>query len=151
MPPRSAIDSSAMTGLGHDEETAEWQQRAAVGAARIRARDQLGIGGLEAAAFRLLEGIEQWPEPRALGPLLDRVLAFEHLEILALPDVESGGARSQHTVVKGGIANRDRAEKRLELGAPRPAPGRASPSGGGRAPETSRDFARQHPPRRQPG
>src|SRR5439155_1717141 len=59
MSPLSAIPRSAMTRLGYDEKPAERQQRAAVGATRICAGDQLGVGGLEAAALRFLERVEE--------------------------------------------------------------------------------------------
>src|SRR5260370_16459854 len=100
MSPLSAMRRSAITRLGYDEKPAERQQRAAVGAARICARDQLGVGGLEAAALRFLERVEERLEPGALRPLLDRALAFEHLEIFGLPHVEGRGAGGHHPVVE---------------------------------------------------
>src|SRR5438046_7987544 len=124
MSPLSAMRRSAMTRLGYDEKPAERQQRAAVGATRICARDQLGVGGLEAAALRFLERVEERLEPGALRPLLDRMLAFEHLEIFGLPHVEGRDAGGQHAVVEGRVAHRHRTEQRLELHAPGPAAGR---------------------------
>src|SRR6266571_8373587 len=121
MPLSSAVVPSAMTSLRHDEKTPEWEQRAAIRAARVGACDELRIGGLECASLRLLERIEQRLEPRALGPLLDRVLAFEHLEVLALPYIEGRRERSQDAVVEGWVFHRGRPEERLELRPPRPA------------------------------
>src|SRR5262249_58145221 len=94
IPLSSTVVPSAMTSLGHDEEPTERQECAAVRAARVGARDELRVGGLERASLRLLERVEQGLEPRALGPLLDRVLTFEHLEVLALPDIEGRHERS---------------------------------------------------------
>src|SRR5260370_35619028 len=113
MPLSSTVVPSAMTSLGHDEETSEWEQRAAVRAARVGARDELCIGGLECASLRLLERVQERLGPRALGPLLDRVLAFEHLEVLALPDVEGPRQRSQDAVVESSACHRRRREERL--------------------------------------
>src|SRR2546425_10335125 len=79
---------SVRAGPGHDEESPEGKERAAIRAAWIGARDQVGVVGLEAASLGLLERGEERPEPRALGPLLDGIVAFHHLEILGLPHVE---------------------------------------------------------------
>src|SRR5260370_17585660 len=122
MPLSSTVVPSAMTSLGHDEETPEWEQRAAVCAARVGARDELCIGGLECASLRLLERVEERLEPRALGPLLDRVLAFEHLEVLALPDVEGRRQRSQDAGVESWLFPQGRPQQRLNLRPPPPPP-----------------------------
>ena len=57
---------------------------------RVRPGHQRRVGGLEASALRLPERVQQGLEPGALGPLLDRVGALEHLEVLRLPHVEGG-------------------------------------------------------------
>src|SRR5260370_38840533 len=97
MPLSSTVVPSAMTSLGHDEETSEWEQRAAVRAARVGARDELCIGGLECASLRLLERVEERLEPPALGPLLDWVLAFEPPAGPAPPAVAGPRSRAQET------------------------------------------------------
>src|SRR5260370_37740765 len=122
MPLSSTVVPSAMTSLGHDEETPEWEQRAAVCAARVGARDELRIGGLECASLRPLERVEERLEPRALGPLLDRVLAFEHLEVLALPDVEGRPQLSRDAVIQRWVFHRGRPAERVERCPPRPPP-----------------------------
>src|SRR5260370_42500541 len=102
MPLSSTVVPSAMTSLGHDEETSESEQRAAGRAARVCARDELCIGGLECASLRLLERVEERLGIRALSPPLDRGLALQHPEALALPYVEARRQRSDDSEGQSG-------------------------------------------------
>jgi hypothetical protein len=134
---------------GHDEEAPERKQGAPVPAGRVGAGHQLGVARLEAAPRRLLEGVEQGPEPGALGPLLDRIGALEDLEILGLPDVERGRVGRERVIVEVGIGHRGRPEQGLERRAPRPAArGLRDERVRGR-PEVARHLDGQHARRRE--
>src|ERR1051326_5593590 len=83
-----------------DEHAAERKQRLAVRPARIGSVDELRICVLELAALGLLERRQERREPGRFCVFLDRVLAFENLQVLGLPDVELRGGRRQNIIKK---------------------------------------------------
>src|SRR2546430_3971609 len=91
------VNDLTLASPGDDEQAPERKERAAVGAAWIRARRQLRVARLEAAAVGLVERREQRHEPASLHPLLHGIDALQNLQILDLPDVERGRRSEEHT------------------------------------------------------
>src|SRR5213593_3979745 len=112
------VNGLTLASSGHDEQTAEREQRAAVGPPRIRARGQLRVTRLEPGAVGLVERREQRHEPASLYPLLHGIDTLQRLQILDLPDVERGRPRGQEIEVEARLGHRIRPEQRLELFAP---------------------------------
>src|SRR5215204_3277066 len=87
-------------GGGEDEEAPEGEQGVPVRAPGVGSGYQAGVAGLELAALRLLQGVEELREPGALQPLLHRVLAGEDVDVRRLPDVDRRRAGGQEVVVE---------------------------------------------------
>src|SRR5881296_1141250 len=117
-PSGGVVNDLTLASPGDDEQAPERKERAAVGAAWIRARRQLRVARLEAAAVGLVERREQRHEPASLHPLLHGIDALQNLQILDLPDVERGRPRGQEIEVEARLRHRIRPEQRLELFAP---------------------------------
>src|SRR5438046_8759638 len=94
-PSGSVVNDLTLASPGDDEQAPERKERAAVGAAWIRARRQLRVARLEAAAVGLVERREQRHEPASLHPLLHGIDALQNLPILDSPGDERGRPRGR--------------------------------------------------------
>src|SRR5262245_53224421 len=86
---RGAVGARQPSSNCNDEEPAEREQGPAVGPRWVGAGDPACVLGEENRALRLFEGVEEWLERGAAGPLDDRIVALQHVEVLRLPDVEA--------------------------------------------------------------
>src|SRR5215813_3225286 len=120
--------SGCRTGFGiaasapasdYHEETPEREERLARRVARVSLRHALTIGGFERGLFRLIQHVKIARQPGPLGPLLHRILAFEHLEIFGFPDVDRVRPRREEIVIIGRLMHRRRRHEMRDLAAPR--------------------------------
>src|ERR1700720_3029241 len=96
-----------LTRLGRcdNEQSTEWIERAAIGSCRVRRAKAASILGEVGCALVRVEAFEYRPETRAFHPFEHRILAFEHLQILGLPDVDASGGCRKEIVIDGGAGD----------------------------------------------
>jgi hypothetical protein len=82
-----------------EKDAAEGQQGTTIRLLLVGGRNASGIGSEEGTAIRFIEHIEVGSQSSALGPVEDRVVTFEDVEVFALPDIDPPYGGGEYLII----------------------------------------------------